>query len=217
MGKFLLIRCPSMGHTETKSFEKKYTASKLKKVFKCESIIELSRLQEPQIEAKKISKISTDVLRQITRQFLATDYEDSAFDDEYRAKKLFILSDDAEISAMSFHVMTDDVRIEYFEISQKTCEELIETIEQISQNNYTKQEANEAKDLYESLQNLQYSLEINLVSRYGDDELDEKIDDCDTEIQTCREKVAELISEKWKPAIKPKTIPKKRIVKKTDA
>ncbi len=210
MGKFLLIRCSHLSANERKKLETKFTASKLKELFKCSSVIELSPHEEPKSQAKKITNIDVSVLRKLCYEFLSKDRDDNAFDDGHLAKKLFIFSDDADISSLMFSLIADnEYHFNYFEIDQDESEELIEAIDEISDFNYTKQQANEAKDLYESLKNLEYDLEIDLVSRYADDELDEKIEDCEQEIQNRRDKVTEIISSKWEPPIEPKPKAKK--------
>lgn len=210
MGKFLLIRCSHLSANERKKLETKFTASKLKELFKCSSVIELSPHEEPKSQAKKITNIDVSVLRKLCYEFLSKDRDDNAFDDGHLAKKLFIFSDDADISSLMFSLIADnEYHFNYFEIDQDESEELIEAIDEISDLNYTKQQANEAKDLYESLKNLEYDLEIDLVSRYADDELDEKIEDCEQEIQNRRDKVTEIISSKWEPPIEPKPKAKK--------
>jgi uncharacterized membrane protein YgaE (UPF0421/DUF939 family) len=210
MGKFLLIRCSHLSANERKKLETKFTASKLKELFKCSSVIELSPQEEPKSQAKKITNIDVSILRKLCYEFLSKDHDDNAFDDGRLAKKLFIFSDDADISSLMFSLIADnEYHFNYFEIDQDESEELIEAIDEISDFNYTKQQANEAKDLYESLRSLEYDLEIDLVSRYADDELDEKIEDCEQEIQNRRDKVTEIISSKWEPPVEPKPKAKK--------
>jgi hypothetical protein len=199
MAKFVAVQLSDYQEINKKAFQK-FTASELKKTFKCKKVVELKNYKKSNSSVAKFAEISEYKLNLLSRLVTSTDLDDmteNSFGSEADTK-IFILSDDALTTSLVFDVLKNNCIIKFFELNDdEEVMNFIDSIETIQSADDSISSLNEAKELCESLKSIQYDLELTLVYHSALDEIDEKISDIESDVETSNETLEEIFETQW--------------------
>lgn len=178
------------------AFNMKYTPANIKKLLKCTEVIDLSEYSHGDEVLKSITQIDEKTLDDLVLELCDFDINTMTKISSYRKKecKYFVFSDDAQSSLFALKKSKDFISINFFEIDEDGIDAFIENIELIKSNSDLIKNLNEAKEMFGSLQNIEYEFGINLTCSRGDDEIDSKIQDLEKETEDASEQISDMLS-----------------------
>lgn len=198
MAKFIAIQLSDYQEVSQTSF-KKFTTAELKKTLKCKKVVQLKYSAKSQAKVSEFSGIAGYKLNQLNRTLTSTDLEDMT-ENRYAQEentKIFIVSDDASITALAFDVLTDNCTMKMFELNDDEITNFINSIETIQSAGDLISSLEEAKELCESLNELESDLGLTLVYHSATDEIDDKIYDIERDVETSNDSLEEIFEAKW--------------------
>jgi hypothetical protein len=198
MAKFIAIQRTYKQETNQEAF-KKFTSKELKKTFKCEKVVELKHDKKSNSKLAEFSEISEYKLNQLSRILTSTDLDDMT-ESRYSTEedtKIFILSDDASATALAFDVLKNDCIIKLFELNNEEIKNFNHSIETIQSADDSISSLSDAKELCESLSTIESDVGLSLVCYGAIDEIDEKISDIESDVETCRAMLDEIFEVQW--------------------
>jgi hypothetical protein len=195
MTKFAMI---SMNGTydskNLKTFNKKFTAERLKKQMKCTEVIDLlANYDEDSL--KLVSNVDADTFENLVHELCDFNITSLDMHSYYgrNTRKYVAFSDDASSTSFAFEKLKDDVTITMFEIDEDNVDTFIANIENIKSNSESIENLNEAKEALETLQNFENELSLNLIRSNAEEEIDSKTEELETEVEDAREQISELL------------------------
>ena len=199
MAKFVAVQLSDYQEINKEAFQK-FTASELKKTFKCKKVAELKNYKKSNSSLAKFAEISEYKLNELSRIVTSTDLDDmteNSFGSEADTK-IFILSDDALTTSLVFDVLKKNCIIKFFELNDdEEVMNFIDSIETIQSADDSISSLNEAKELCESLKSIQYDVGLTLVYHSALDEINEKISDIESDVETSNETLEEIFETQW--------------------
>jgi uncharacterized phage infection (PIP) family protein YhgE len=111
--------------------------------------------------------------------------------------KIFVLSDDASASALAFDILKSNCIIKLFQLENEDVTTLTNSIETIQSADDLISSLDDAKDLCESLNSLQEDLGLSLVYNGAIDDIEEKISDIESDVETSNETLEEIFEAQW--------------------
>jgi hypothetical protein len=199
MAKFAAVQNFNYQDTNQDVF-KKITSSNLKKKLKCKKVIELKGFGYKNKNASEVAEISEYKLSEMRNLLISTDLEDmteSRFNAE-KNTKIFIFSDDVKCSEIKFEGLEDKCVIKIFDLTTEDINNFTQSIKTIQTADDTISSLEEARELCESLKYLQSDLNLTLLYRRADEEIDEKLSDIEHDLESSKEFLEEIFATKWK-------------------
>ena len=120
-------------------------------------------------ECRLLTKLPVRNLKRFADALCLTEAEYLGFDDEYSMTYEYIISDDAEITALSLRLLSDDIKFSAFELDKKEIHELTTLIEKLDVEWYKISRLDEAFDLWMLLYDIDSDLGLDLVNASGDE------------------------------------------------
>ena len=198
MAKFIAIQSTDYQEVN-KSFFDKFTTSNLKKTLKCKKVMQLKHSAKSKVKVAEFSDVAEYKLNQLSRTLISTDLDDMTENryGEEEDTKIFIVSDDASITALAFDVLTEGIKMKMFELSNEEVNNFIHSIETIQSADDLISSLEEAKELCKSLNSIESDLGLTLVYSRATDEIDEKISDIESDVETSNGTLEEIFEAKW--------------------
>lgn len=199
MTKFAIISLKDNDSITKEYFEAKFTEKKLKKQFKCKEVIEipLYALNLPSLSNKM------DIEEYDLREFIFAirsinfiDFRDNGYSKK-NLKKIFAFSDDALETTFAFDKLSDDIKIDLFELNNDNKDKFIEDILSIERSSEKIKLLVEAKDLCDSLSNVEGDLNMTFLYRNYDEEIEDEIDELESTIDTKINNIKIFSSKMW--------------------
>ena len=198
MAKFLAVQVSDKQEINQDAFQK-FTSKELKKTFKCKKVAELKYCKKSNSKLADFAEISEYKLNQLSRVLTSTDFEDMS-ENRYGSDddtKIFILSDDALSTSLVFDMLTDNCIIKLFQLDNEEVTNFTHSVETIQSADDLISSLHEAKELCESLNSIESDLGLSLVYHSAIDEIDEKIYDVESDVDTSKETLEEVFEAKW--------------------
>jgi hypothetical protein len=198
MAKFIAAQLTYKQESDQDALQN-FTSKELKKTFKCKKVEELKYCNKSVAKVAKSTGIAAYELNQLIRKLTSTDLDDMK-KNRYRSDKetkIFVLSDDASQTAIAFNVLKNEFTIKFFKLDDSEVSDCIESLEIIQSADDSISSLNEAKELCESLNEIESDLGLSLVYHSAIDEIDEKISDIESDLERSREAVAEIFEAQW--------------------
>lgn len=198
MAKFIAIQLSDYQEDNKEKFEK-FTTAELKKTLKCKKVVQLNHSAKSKVKVSEFSGIAEYKLTQLSTTLISTDLEDMTERSYFQKEntKIFIVSDDASITALAFDVLTDNCTMKMFELNDDEITNFINSIETIQSAGDLISSLEEAKELCESLNELESDLGLTLLYHSATDEIDDKIYDIERDVETSNETLEEIFEAKW--------------------
>lgn len=197
MTKFAMINTTrALDKKQLNAFNNKFTATRIKKLLKCKEVIDFNELNYNAETLKSVTEINEDKFDNIVNELSDFNISSLTSNSNYKIsnQRYFAFSNDAINTSFSFEIMTDDLKITFFEVNDDEVDSFIKNIEIIKSNNESIENLNEAKEVLESLQNYENDLNISL-TRYGaDDEIDNKTQELEEEVEEASDQIRDLCS-----------------------
>ena len=198
MAKFIAVQLSNKQEVNQDYF-KKFTSKELKKTIKCEKVAELKYCNKSNSKLAEFADISEYKLNQLSRLLTSTNLDDMI---EYRYgskedTKIFILSDDASTSALAFDVMKNNCIIKLFKLDNEEVNNFTNAIETIQSADDSISSLSEAKEFCESLNIIESDLGLSLVYHDAINDIDEKISDIESDVETSKETLDEIFELQW--------------------
>jgi hypothetical protein len=198
MAKFAVVQLGYEQEINQDAFQK-FTSKELKKTFKCNKVEELEYCNKSIAEVSKSTGIATHDLSQLSRKLISTELDDMA---KIRCgseteTKIFVLSDDASATSLAFDVLKNQSIIKLFQLDDEDIAIFVKSIGVIQSADDSISSLNEAKELCESLNEIESELGLSLVYRSAIDEIDEKISDIEIDLERSKEIVAKTLEAQW--------------------
>lgn len=197
MAKFLIVTSAARTAIQLNKFNNKFAVEKLAKRFKCKNVFELSRFSSQLDAVSSMSGIEDYSLAAFARALLHVDSD--VFNGQFKfvldKSKIFVLSDDADIKFVTN--VGDDVLFKVFELNQESLISLVYQLEEFDDLIERISKLSEAKDLWESLRNLEYDLDLNLVTSFADDSIDEEVEESESELESLKTQINEVFDGGW--------------------
>lgn len=202
MTKFAVIQFQSYKSNDKESFEKKYKATELRKQFKCEKVLELKNQKNNKRKDTKIAefaKLSDYKLFELLRTLTSTDFDDLSSNRSYIEEntKIFIFSEDACASAFAFDLLTTEVIVKIFQLTEKNVNDFLQYIDVIQSSEDRINSLNEAKDQCESLSYIESDLNLSLLQSDAIETIESEISDIEADVVTSQEYLDELFEKQW--------------------
>lgn len=198
MAKFIAAQLTYEQESDHDAFQN-FTSKELKKTFNCKKVEELKCCNKSITKVSKFTGISDYKLSELSRTLTSTDLDDLS-ENSYRSDKetkIFVLSDDASATALSFDMLKSDFLIKLFQLDAGQVTIFNHSIEVIQSVDETISSLNEAKALCESLNEIESDFGLSLVYHRAIDEIDEKISDIESDLEDSKETVAEIFEAQW--------------------
>lgn len=198
MAKFVAVQLSDYQDINQTTFEK-FNANELKKTFKCKKVVELKYCTKSNAKVSKFADIADYKLNQLSRVLTSTDLDDMT-ENRYCSEdrtKIFILSDDAITTSLAFDLLKSDCVIKFFQLNDKEVTEFTHSIETIQSADDSISSLSDAKELCESLNTIESDLGLTLVYHSAVDEIDEKISEIESDVETSKEKLEEIFEAQW--------------------
>lgn len=198
MAKFIAAQLTYKQESDQDALQN-FTSKELKKTFNCKKVEELKYCNKSIAKVEKFTGISDYKLNELVRTLTSTDLDDLS-ENRYRSDnetKIFVLSDDASATALSFDILKSDFIIKLFQLDARQVTKFNHSIEIIQSVDETISSLNEAKELCESLNEIESDLGLSLVHHSAIDEIAEKISDIESELEHSKETVAEIFEAQW--------------------
>jgi hypothetical protein len=198
MAKFIAVQ-QSYEHETNQDTFKKFTSKELKKTIKCEKVEELKYYNKSNSKLAEFAEISEYKLNQLSRMLSSTDLNDMT-ENRYgnmEDTKIFILSDDASTTALAFDVLKDNCIIKLFQLDNEEVTNFTNSIETIQSEDDSISSLNEAKELCESLNIIESDLNLSLVYHDAINDIDEKISDIESDVETSKKTLDEIFELQW--------------------
>jgi hypothetical protein len=198
MAKFIAIQLTDYQEVNKNYFDK-FTTTALKKMLKCEKVMQLKYNAKSNSKAAEFADVADYKLNQLVRTLTSTYFEDMTENRyaENENTKIFIISDDASSTALAFDVLTENYSLKIFELDDDEITNFIHSIETIQSADDSISSLEEAKELCESLSTIEADLGLSLLHRSATDEIDEKISDIESDVETSNETLEEIFEAKW--------------------
>lgn len=177
----------------------KFTSSELKKKFKCKKVAELKHVSNKNAKVAEFSQISAYELYDLCNKLMSINlrnYSEIRYKKELNTK-IFVFSDDASSSAFAFDVIRNDCTVKLFDLNEDNIDEFVQAIATIKSSDENLSSLNEAKDLCDSLTNIEYDLDIDVIQYNAIETIEEKISDIEDEVQNSKELVEDFFSNQW--------------------
>ena len=171
----------------------------MKKTLKCKKVMQLKHSAKSKVKVAEFSDVAEYKLNQLSRTLISTDLDDMTENryGEEEDTKIFIVSDDASITALAFDVLTEGIKMKMFELSNEEVNNFIHSIETIQSADDLISSLEEAKELCKSLNSIESDLGLTLVYSRATDEIDEKISDIESDVETSNGTLEEIFEAKW--------------------
>ena len=198
MAKFAAVQLGYKQEINQDAFQK-FTSRELKKTLKCKKVAELKYCNKSNSKIAEFTGIAPYKLNQLSRILTATDLDDLT-KNRYRTEeetKIFILSDDASATSLAFDVLKNEFIIKLFQLDDEDIENFTDSIELIQSADDSISSLDEAKELCESLNALESDLGLSLVYHSAIDEIDEKISDIESDVETSKDILSEIFETQW--------------------
>jgi hypothetical protein len=198
MAKFVAVQVSGNQEINEDSFQK-FTSKELKKTFKCKKVAELKYCKKSNSKLAEFTEISEYKLNQLSRILTSTDLDDMS-ENRYGSDedtKIFIVSDDALATSLAFDVLKNKCIIKFFQLDEEEVTNCIHSIETIQSADDLISSLYEAKELCESLNAIESDLGLSLVYHSAIDEIDEKIYDTESDVETSKETLEEIFEAQW--------------------
>jgi hypothetical protein len=111
--------------------------------------------------------------------------------------KIFVFSDDAYSSAFAIDVIRNDCTVKLFDLNEDNIDEFMQAIATIKSSVENINSLNEAKDMCESLTNIEHDLDIDVVQYNAAENIEERILDIEVEVENSKELVEDFFSNQW--------------------
>ncbi len=196
MTKFAMINTTySNDAKKIDAFNKKFTASNLKKSLKCKDVIELKRANYDEARLKLITSIETDDFENLANELSDFNISSMTKNSWYsrNIQKYFAFSDDIDSASSSFIKLQEKAVFTLFEIDEDEIESFIENIENIKSNNDLIEDLNQAKESLDTLQGYERQFSINLTSSDAEDEIDTAIRKLEYEVDEANEELSNCL------------------------
>ena len=198
MAKFAAVQMIDYQNINQESI-KEFTSSELKKKFKCKKVVELKDYRYKKPKVAEFAQISESELNYLSSKLMSIDLRNYS-DTRYKKNKktqIFIFSDDASSSAFAFDFLKEDCTIKLFDLNDENISDFTQAISIIQTSDETLSSLSEAKDLCESLNDIEHNLGISLVDYNAIDTIEEKISDIEDEVESSKESLEEIFDAKW--------------------
>jgi hypothetical protein len=198
MAKFIAVQ-PIDRQEINKDAFKKFTSEELKKTFKCEKVEELKYCNKSNSKLAEFATISEHKLIQLSSTLTETDLEDMTENryGTYENTKIFILSEDASATALAFDVLKNNCIIKLFQLDNEEITNFTNSIEIIQSEDESISSLNKAKNLCESLNEIESDFGLSLLYDSSISEIDEKISDIESDVETSKEFLDEIFELQW--------------------
>ena len=200
MAKFAVIQLRDYVSIDKETFQKKYKASELKKQFKCKKIYELKSHKKNNFKEAELSKISEYDLNLLSRNLVLTDLDDlSGFSLGLKEQtKIFIFSEDACSSVFAFEHLKGEKIVELFTLTDQNINEFLYYLNVIQSADDTILSLNDAKNQCESLDYIEYDLNISLLQSDAIESIESKISEVEENLVKSKKYIEDLFNAKWK-------------------
>lgn len=198
MAKFVAVQVSGNQEINEDSLQT-FTSKELKKTFKCKKVAELKYCKKSNSKLAEFAEISEYKLNQLSRILSSTDLDDMS-ENRYGSDedtKIFIVSDDALATSLAFDVLKNKCIIKFFQLDEEEVTNCIHSIETIQSADDLISSLYEAKELCESLNAIESDLGLSLVYHSAIDEIDEKIYDTESDVETSKETLEEIFEAQW--------------------
>ena len=198
MAKFAAVQLGYKQEINQDAFQK-LTSKELKKTLKCKKVAELKYCNKSNLKIAEFTGIAPYKLNQLSRILTAIDLDDLT-KNRYRTEeetKIFILSDDASATSLAFDVLKNEFIIKLFQLDDEDIANFTDSIELIQSADDSISSLDEAKELCESLNALESDLGLSLVYHSAIDEIDEKISDIESDVETSKDILSEIFETQW--------------------
>lgn len=198
MAKFVVVQVSGNQEINEDSFQT-FTSKELKKTFKCKKVAELKYCKKSNSKLAEFAEISEYKLNQLSRILSSTDLDDMS-ENRYGSDgdtKIFIVSDDALATSSIFDMLTDNYIIKLFQLDNEEVTNFTHSIETIQSADDLISSLYEAKELCESLNSIESDLGLSLVYHSAIDEIDEKVNDIESDVENSKVTLEEIFNTEW--------------------
>ena len=197
MTKFAMINLTYAHDTKKMTaFNKKFTAASLKKLLKCEEVLDLKVADYDVSTLKSVTEIDEEKFDNLVNEL--SDFNISSLTkNSYcgsNSQKYFAFSCDATRSSFAFEKLKDNVTITLFELDDEDdVDTFIENIENIKSNNESIEELNDAKETLQNLENYENQFSLNLIQSDAEDEIERMSEELESEVEDASEQIRDKL------------------------
>lgn len=198
MAKFIAAQLTYKQESDQDALQN-FTSKELKKTFNCKKVEELKYCNKSVAKVAKSTGIAAYELNQLSKKLTSTDL-DRIIKNRFRGEKetkVFVLSDDALATALAFNVLKNEFTIKFFKLDDSEVSNFIELLEIIQSADDSISSLNEAKELCESLNSIESDFDLSLINYGALHEIEEKISDIKSDLESSKETVAEIFEAQW--------------------
>jgi len=198
MAKFAAVQLRDNKEINKDAF-KRFTISELKNKIKCKEVLEVKYNKKSNAKLSKMTDIAEYKFNQLSGIMSSTNLDDMT-ENSYISKentKIFIFSDDASNTALAFDVLSNNCMIKLFELNDEEITNFMHLIAIIQSADDLLSSLDDAKDHCDSLSYIQSELDLTLVYHDAMKEIEERISDIESDVETSKEELEEIFEAKW--------------------
>jgi hypothetical protein len=197
MAKFLIVTSSARTESESKKFQKNYSVIKVRKGFKCKSVHELKLFDSDFDLISEMTEISDSTLKSLLREMNlgGSGVFCREFGFALKNSKVFALSDDASDDFIK--ESAEKVSFKIFELDQEGLESFVYWLSELDDSDTRIDQLNSAKELWESLRDLEFELSLDLVSMNADDSIESELIEIEEEQESLKSQIDEVFVTGW--------------------